>query len=58
MKQARKLFRDEKNILRKNHLNAEEYSFLSDCIQEDGRPTSYFKVIHKKTGVIKIMCRV
>ena len=57
MKQARKLFRNEKEILRKQHLNPEDYSFLGDCIQDDGRPTSYFQIQNKKTGVIKVVSR-
>lgn len=57
MKQARKLFRSEKELLRKQHINPEEYAFLGECIDSDGRPGAYFKIQNKKTGVIKIICR-
>ena len=57
MKQGRKLTRTEKEILKGNKLNWTEWGFLADCIDEKGRPTSYFKIQHKQTGVIKVICR-
>lgn len=58
MKQGRKLTRTEKEILRKNKLNADEYQFLADVIMPDGRPTSSFKIQHKQTGAIRIISRI
>jgi len=57
LKQGRRLYRDEKEILKRQHLNPEDYSFLGECIDENGRPGSYFKVQNKKTGNIKIICK-
>ena len=57
MKQGRKLFRTEKELLRKQHLNPEEYCFLGECLDCDGRPGAYFRIQNKKTGNIKIICR-
>ena len=57
MKQGRKLFRSEKELLKKQHLNPEEYSFLGECLDSDGRPGSYFRIQSKKTGTIKVICR-
>ena len=57
MKQGRRLYRSEKEILRKQHLNPEEYSFLCDCLDTDGKPGSYFKIQNKKTGNIKIISK-
>ena len=57
MKQGRRLYRNEKEILRKQHLNPEEYSFLCDCLDTDGKPGSYFKIQNKKTGSIKIISK-
>lgn len=57
MKQGRRLYRNEKEILRKQHLNPEEYSFLGNCLDTDGKPGSYFKIQHKNTGNIKIISK-
>ena len=57
MKQGRKLFRTEKELLRKQHLNPEEYCFLGECLDCDGRPGAYFRIQNKKTGNIKVICR-
>lgn len=57
MKQGRKLFRNEKEILRKQHLNPEDFSFLGECLDDTGRPGAYFRVQNKKTGNIKVICR-
>lgn len=57
MKQGRKLTRTEKEILKRNMLNWSEWEFLADCIDETGRPTSYFKITNKQTGSIKIISR-
>ena len=57
MKQGRRLFRGEKEILRRQHLNPEDYSFLGECIDDSGRPGSYFRVQNKKTGIIKVICK-
>lgn len=57
MKQGRRLYRNEKEILRKQHLNPEEYSFLGDCLDTDGKPGCYFKIQSKKTGNIKIISK-
>lgn len=52
MKQGRRLYRNEKEILRRQHLNPEEYSFMGETIDK-----SYFRIQHKQTGVIKTVCR-
>ena len=57
MKQARKLYRNEKELLRKQHINPENYAFLGECLDVDGRPGAYFKIQDKKTGNIKVICR-
>lgn len=57
MKQGRRLYRDEKEILKRQYLNPEDYSFLGECLDASGRPGSYFKVQNKKTGNIKIICK-
>lgn len=57
MKQGRKLTRTEKETLKRNMLNWTEWGFLADCIDEAGKPTSYFKIQHKQTGNIRIICR-
>lgn len=57
MKQGRKLTRSEKEILKRNMLNWSEWEFLADCIDENGRPTSYFKITNKLTGKINIISR-
>ena len=57
MKQGRKLFRNEKELLKKQHLNPEEYSFVGECLDCDGRPGAYFRIQNKKTGNIKVICR-
>lgn len=57
MKQGRRLYRNEKEILRKQHLNPEEYRFLGDCLDTDGKPGNYFKIQSKKTGNIKIISK-
>lgn len=57
MKQARKLFRNEKELLKRQHLNPEEYAFLGECLDVDGRPGAYFRIQHKTTGNIKVICR-
>lgn len=57
MKQGRRLYRNEKELLRKQHLNPEEYSFLGECLNTDGKPGSYFKIQSKKTGNIKIISK-
>ena len=57
MKQGRKLFRTEKELLRKQHLNPEEYCFLGECLDCDGRPGAYFRIQSKKTGNIKIISK-
>lgn len=56
MKQGRKLYRNEKEILKRQHLNPEEYTFLGEHLV-DNRPSAYFRVQHKQTGNIKIICR-
>ena len=57
MKQPRKLTRDEKvKVVRKN-LNPTEWMFLGDVLDESGRPTSYFKVINKRTNRIVLVDR-
>lgn len=58
MKQGRKLFRGEKEILQKQHLNPDDFCFLGECLDTDGRPGAYFKIQNKKTGSIKIICRL
>lgn len=57
MKQGRKLFRGEKEILQKQHLNPDDFCFLGECLDTDGRPGAYFKIQNKKTGNIKVICR-
>lgn len=57
MKQGRRLFRNEKELLRKQHINPEDYSFLGECLDNEGRCGAYFKIQHKQTGNIKIVCR-
>lgn len=57
MKQGRKLTRDEKNILRNHDLKAEDWQFLGDCLDDTGRPTSYFKIQNKSSAAIKIIDR-
>lgn len=57
MKQGRKLFRGEKEIIQKQHLNPDDFCFLGECLDTDGRPGAYFKIQNKKTGNIKVICR-
>ena len=57
MKQGRKLFRGEKEILQKQHLNPDDFCFLGECLDTDGRPGAYFKIQNKKTGNIKIISK-
>ena len=57
MKQGRKLFRCEKEILQKQHLNPDDFCFLGECLDTDGRLGAYFKIQNKKTGNIKVICR-
>lgn len=57
MKQGRKLYRSEKEILKKQHISPEEYSFLGECLDSEGKYGAYFKIQHKQTGNIKIVCR-
>lgn len=58
MKQGRKLFRGEKEIIQKQHLNPDDFCFLGECLDTDGRPGAYFKIQNKKTGNIKVICRI
>ena len=58
MKQGRKLFRGEKEILQKQHLNPDDFCFLGECLDTDGRPGAYFKIQNKKTGNIKVICKI
>lgn len=57
MKQGRRLTRSEKELLRKQHINAEDFSYLGECLSTDGRPSAYFRIQNKKTGNIKVICR-
>ncbi len=57
MKQGRRLFRNEKEVLKRQHINPEDYSFLGECLDSEGKYGAYFKIQHKQTGNIKVICR-
>lgn len=56
MKQARKLTRNEKELLRNKYsLKPDDWQFLDDCRDETGRPLNHFKIINKSNGQIRIV---
>ena len=57
MKQGRKLTRSEKELLRKRHYNPEQYCYLGECIGEDHKPTSHFRIQDKVSGAIRVVSR-
>lgn len=50
MKQPKKLTRDQKKCLSAHHLNADEWMLVTET-------EFYYRIINKKTGVIKIIDR-
>lgn len=58
MKQGRKLTRSEKEHIRSAYLlKPDDWQFLDECRDDDGRPTAFYKIQNKTTSTIKVIDR-
>lgn len=57
MKQGKKLTREQKEKLFKRGYKPDDWMFVGDLLDDKGRPTSYWKFIHKTSNRTMTMDR-